>query len=193
MIRRECLQMMEHAATGRHAARRDHHLGIAAGGDRLGTFDVSRVSRDSADRAADFRREAVISTVRMKQVGRVDRHGAVKIDRNVQQPAGGLEFPQMIEQRLCAADGEGWDNDGAAAVDCALDHRAENLGGVARFVNAIAVGGFDDNEVGFRNWLGIGHHRIVVASEIAGEGNAAAGPFDVGGCGAQDVPGMTEC
>ena len=105
---------------------------------------------------------------------------------------GGLQLPQMIEQRLRAADGEGRDHDGAAALDRALDDGAEQLGGIARLVDAVAVGGFDDDVVGLRDRLRIEHHRIAVAAEITGKDDAPAAPFDVGGGSAQDVAGMPE-
>ena len=137
-------------------------------------------------------RQAMIVAMGMQQVGGVDRHRAVEIDRDLGQSPRRFQLPEVIEKGLGAADREGRDDDGATPLDGALDDRAQRLGRVDGIVDAVAIGGFDNDKVRLRNGSRIGKDRGAVAPEIPRKRDAAAAPFHVGACRAEDVARMAE-
>ena len=73
----------------------------------------------------------------------------------------------MVDQRPGTANGEGQCHHRPATLDGAFDHSAECLDGISRFVAPVAVGGLDHHVVRFRHGLGIVHHGIVAAAQVA--------------------------
>jgi CheY-like chemotaxis protein len=80
-----------------------------------------------------------------------------------------LEHLDQVHQRLRASDGEGGNEDDAAARRRAVDHRRELLGRVAVVVQAIAIGRFHHQEVGAVGGHRRPQHRIVRPAEVARE------------------------
>src|SRR3546814_6263294 len=91
--------------------------------------------------------DLMIGAMGVKQVGGVDGHRAVEVDRNRGQTTGRLQFPKMVEQRLGSTDGEGGDQNGSTTRDRPLDDAAKRFGRVGRAVDAVAVGRFDDDVI----------------------------------------------
>ena len=81
-----------------------------------------------------------------------------------------LEALQPVDHFLDAADRERRDDQLAAARDAAVDDRRQPLAVVVGLVQPIAVGRFDEQDVGARaTGDGIGKHRPAVAAEVAAE------------------------
>lgn len=72
----------------------------------------------------------------------------------------------MIEQRLCAPDRKGRDDDGAAALDGALDDLAERFGGIGRIVEAVSVGRFNDDVICFGDSCRVRKDWVAVAAKV---------------------------
>src|SRR3546814_19718498 len=134
----------------------------------------------------------MIGATCVKQVGGVDGHRAVEVDRNCGQTTGRLQFPKMVEQRLGPTDGEGGDQNGSTTRDRPLDDAAKRFGRVGRVMDAVAVGRFDDDVIRFRYGLWVGQHRIVEATKVAGENDTPSVPCDLGSRGAEDMTRMSE-
>src|SRR5712672_1467196 len=104
-----------------------------------------------------------------------------------------FELAQVVHESLGAADGEGGNDDGAAALGNTIDDGGELFGGIARL--ALAVGGFAEEDVGGDGRCGgIIENGLIVASDIAGEHDdsflAAFVDGENEGGGAENVAGV---
>ncbi|MNL54107.1 hypothetical protein D3C87_1774110 [compost metagenome] len=93
----------------------------------------------------------------------------------------------MQQQQLRTAHGECGDDDRAAARDRAADDVRQGVQHVLCAVQPVAVGGFNDQVIGFGDRLGRRHQRIVVAAQVARKHQLAAVVGDVHHRRAQDV------
>ena len=134
----------------------------------------------------------MVAGMTAEQLRGVDGHGAVEEDPETLQPASLLQLLEMEQERLRPADGEGRDDDGAATRRGPLDDLAEDLRGIDRLADAIAIGGFHHEIIRRLDRRRIGKDGIVVAAEIAGEDHALAAPGDLDDGGAENMPGMAQ-
>jgi hypothetical protein len=70
---------------------------------------------------------------------------------------------------LGTADGEGWDDDVAAAGHGFVDDGGQGLCFVVIFMVAVAVGGFHDDVVGGFDGGWVFDERLIWLAEVAGE------------------------
>jgi hypothetical protein len=83
------------------------------------------------------------------------------------------DFFQFVEQFLRAADAEGGDEQAALVAKGVFAERLQALAAVlAAFVGAVAVGAFQDHDVGAVGRLGRGQQGGVGGAEVAGEDDA---------------------
>ncbi len=83
-------------------------------------------------------------------------------------------------QLFDAADCEGGNDDAPSAGDGLLDDPGELLPVVIGFVHAVAVGGLDQQDVGFVHHRGIRQHGTTEPPEVAAEQNRPATGPDAG-------------
>ena len=129
--------------------------------------------------------------VRAVEPGRLDGHRAVHEGRQLRDAAGVLERPEMVDELLGPADGEGRDDERAAAVD-RRPHRALELVGHGRgVVTPVPVGRFHEHVVGFAQRLRVEENGHSVAAQVPREDDTPGGPVSVeierDGRGAEDV------
>src|SRR5438445_488442 len=160
-----------HAACGDDDARRLHVVDLfrfVGGAREMKLVNVERVALAILVFASEF--EIVIFAVFQIQIGSAEGHGAVDVNGEPRNALLIFELAQVIHKGLCAADGEGGNDDGAAALGYAIYDSSEEFGGIAGCVFAIAVSGFAEKYVrvrGGRGW--IIQDGLVVAADIAGE------------------------
>ena len=83
---------------------------------------------------------------------------------------------EFVEQFLGAADAERRDEDGALVFQCVVDRGLQaHLASAAVFVHAVAVGAFEDEDVGVLRRVGGWKQRAVRGAEVAGEDDAGGG------------------
>ncbi|KIU01747.1 hypothetical protein QU38_00020, partial [Staphylococcus aureus] len=90
-IRREALEMVEHAAARRHSTGRDDDLRGGVGGEFFGFFHFAHIVRDPARRFTLGACQAMLVHEIAHQPARVDRQRAVEEDRDVAQTAFGAQ------------------------------------------------------------------------------------------------------
>ena len=86
-----------------------------------------------------------------------------------------LDLAQKIEHLLGAAHGEGGNDHVAAAVERPLQHFGEGAGVVEAhlFVEAVAVGGFDDEHIGAFHALRVAQKGLACVAHVAAENDLA--------------------
>ena len=117
----------------------------------------------------DGRAEAF--AVKAEDVGGGDAEGAVDKDIDVGEEVGGFESVEGIDDFLCAANGEGWDDEFAFLFGAGVEdgHEEFFLGVFNGGVETVAVGGFHDEVVDLGEGFGIFEDSFVVAAYVAGE------------------------
>ena len=164
-------QVVQHAAAGGHAARRDHDsraatrcelLGLLRGGDCLETRGRERVhlTRGGSQVRVEF------SDTRRVVPECLRRHRAVHIDRQHGNPMLSLQAAQPVEHLLDASDREGRDHQFAAAGGRALDYVRQLRARIIGLVITITVGRFHEHNVGGDGVRRVGKDRPVVTTEI---------------------------
>ena len=94
----------------------------------------------------------------------------------------------MKQHALNASDRERRDDHRPAAADGVGDDLGKGVGGVSLVVLPVAIGGLDQKIVGAFDRHRVDHRRVAVAADVAGEDDGGAGPIDLDGRRAQDVP-----
>ena len=179
-------------SAGHHPAGGDDDLGHGIGSQFLGPFGIADIFDHPAHGAGVGGAQPVFADMAVEQDAGIDGHRAVQIDRDGRQPAGTFQPPQMPGQQLGAADRKGGNDHGAAAPDGTLDNIMQQVGDVAAFVQAVAIGGFQQEKIGAADRVGIRQQRIVLAAQIAGKHDAPALPVERDGRRAEDVAGPAE-
>ena len=166
-IRRIEFQMVKDTASGRHAAGRDDDLGHRVMVERLGLLAVVDIGGDAAGRPALVLAELVARRMLAEEFARINRHRAVEIDGDVGDARGRLQLVDVIEERLGPPDGKGRDEDSSAALGGAVDDVGEGILRVALAMPPVAIGGFQQEEVGLRDAHRGIHDRITGAAKVA--------------------------
>jgi hypothetical protein len=122
----------------------------------------------------------------------VDGHRAVEKDRYVAEASGRLDSFEIIQQRLNAPDGKSRNDNGAATFCRRADDLFDRALRIGPRVQAITIGRFDDQVICFRQRFGLDHDRVIVPSQVTGEGNRCALPLQLERSGPEDVPGMAK-
>ena len=131
-------------------------------------------------------------------VGGGDAERAVDKDIDVGQEFGMLEAVEGIDDFLCAANGEGGDDEFAFLLGAGVEHGHEEflLGILEGIVDAVAIGGFHDEVVDLREGFGVFEYVFAVSAYVAGvaqlDDAAAVAYFEVHTATAQDVAGIVE-
>src|SRR5262245_41994659 len=100
---------------------------------------------------------------------------------------------EKVNDRLRAADGEGGDDDLAAAVGGTLHHVAKLIGGFVDWLVCVpAVSTFGDDEIRSRQRFRVVQDRQADAAEIAGEGDTLVAKSQMNCCGTQQMARVTE-
>ncbi len=182
-----------------HAGGGDDDGRLFGGGDGFRFFDGFGEGEplgldDRPGRAAQGLRFVVeIFGIHLEDAGDGVGHGAVDVDGDGGDFAAVAQMDEVVDDFLGAAEGEGGDEDLAAAGEGAHDAFAEFLAGVEGVVvEAVAVGGFGDDDVDVLELDGVVQEGQVAAAEIEDEGEAqeiaaVVGDFDEGEGGAEDV------
>ena len=160
------------------------------------SFHGAVIAHPFAEEVSRLDFEAFRSGVLGVELGHVDRHRAIEVDGHRGQPPVVHEAAEDGEDELGACDGEGGDEDDASLREGALKAPAmvfEGGGGV----EAVAVGGLDDQGVAGDQGVGVGVDGRVVATKVAGEDEGlvravVAGGADFDERGAEDVAGAVE-
>ena len=119
-------------------------------------------------------------------------HRAIEEDRNVRQPARGFQPLKVKQQALRPPDGKGRNDHRAAAADRIADNLRQGVCRIALVVPTVAIGRFDHEIVGTIDRYRIDHGGVIVSAEIAGEDDRGAGPIELDGGCAEDVPGAPQ-
>ena len=173
-VRQAELQVVEHAAAGRHPARRDDDAG------EVHAHDILRLLA-RGDRGEASRGRAVVLHVGIELAAAaavvaqgLGRHGTVEEDRLHGDPALLLETANPVEHFLDAPDRERRDDESPAALHRVTDDSCQLFAIVFRRVLPIAVGGFEEEHVRLLDPRRVRQDRAVVAAEISAEQNRAA-------------------
>ncbi|MNJ37272.1 hypothetical protein D3C77_320830 [compost metagenome] len=126
--------------------------------------------------------------MRVQKVGGVDRHRTVQVDGRQADPPGLLQPPDVVQERLGPADGEGGDDHGPAARGGSFYDLAQGFRGVPGIMAPITIGRFHDHIVGLLPRLGIDHGGVAITAEITGEEYLRSVPGHLGGSRPEDVP-----
>lgn len=136
--------------------------------------------------------------VEPENVGGSNGEWAVNEDFHGWQVVGVAQFLERIHDFLCATDGKRWDDEFAPAFGaCVLNHHHQILFGLVNGgVQAVAIGGFGNDVIGLREFLGVGENGFVVAADVAGVAesllSSAFFKSDEDGGAAEHVPGVQE-
>ncbi len=195
-------EMVKDATAGDHAAGGNNDAGSFDGVDGLGFLDGAGemealdVEGIAAVLLVACELQVVIFLVLEVEVSGAEGHGAVNVDGDFGDALQLLELVEIKHKGLRAADGEGGNDDGAAALGDAIDDVGEKVEGIAAGMLAVAVGGFAEEQI---DLLGDGRSGVVqdgliVAADVAGEDDDGLlaiigdGEFEAGG--AEDVAGV---
>lgn len=141
------LEVVKDAAAGAHARAGDHDggalmvvdgFGLFGGGGEAGVLVIEEEAVVAQDGLGFVVEQARIRAVEL--AGFVG-HGAIEEDGEPGHAAGLGEFAKEVEHGLCAADGEGGDEDLLFLPDCFFDDGGEFVDGLGEWaVVAVAVG-----------------------------------------------------
>ena len=191
-VGRERLEMVQHPAAGRHAARGHDHQGPVAQVQGLGVLGRVDVARRRGHRGALLERQAMLAEMAAVDLGHVGRHRTVQEDRDIGDGALRLQARYQPQDRLRAADGERWDDDHAAACRRGVDRIGEFGLRIDGRMTAIPVGGLDHERIGGGGDPRRQHDRIVRAADVAREQDAALRGLETDHRRAQNVAGGGE-
>ena len=193
--------MMADASGVAHpASRHDDGAGPEAG-DRLALLD----GRGEADVAALEGIAVVRHVLQIPQMGREDVRGAdrerrVQEDRCLRNLALAHERREVEQQLLSPFDGEGGDQQVAAAPQRPLDLFGQNLAALLKGhprPRPVAVGGFAEHVVQVLGRFRLREKQLVVGPDVAGKQQAQHALFAIAGRNLQfdggrpeDVPGI---
>ncbi len=122
----------------------------------------------------------------------VDSHRAVEKDWQHLEVTTVFQLPQIVQQRLGPTDCKGWNDDGPAAANGAINYLAQRLRGIAPIMSSITVSRLDHKIVRLQYRLRVRHERIVEASEIARKNHPPTTPTKLDGSGPQDMAGTPQ-
>ncbi len=169
--------MLQDTAACRHAACRDHNRLVLRFRDAkrlLDRFDDGHARRvEDAD--LPLARCSVIEVgIELVQsfcieLERAGSHRAVDVDWQDRDTLLLFKTLDPINHFFGAANGERRNDDLATAIEGIVDDRVERGSVIVRRMDAIAIGRFDEEGVGARNWRGIRQDRPPVAAEVAAE------------------------
>src|SRR6267142_1925575 len=145
-VRQPLRQMVQYAATGHHSARGNNDAWSLNAVDCFGVVGRSRQMKLMHVQwiviAGGFQLgeiEIVVILIFNVEIGGAECHRTIDVDRNVWNFAVVFQLPQVVHKSLRAPDGEGRNDDGAAALDHTI-YDARKFGSwVAGFVLTIAV------------------------------------------------------
>jgi hypothetical protein len=125
-------------------------------------------------------------------------HRRIDVDLERRQTLAAHQIGQEVDDFLGAADGEGGHDQVAVGVARALEGRNDFVLGFRKgAVQAVAVGRFDEQHVGFgHDLLGVVQHRAAGHAEVAGKNQFARPAFaadrHLQPGGTEDVAGVME-
>lgn len=147
---------------------------------------------DATHRLAFAWGQPVFTAKSLIQHRRICRHGAVQIDRQVRNRAALFKAREVIHQQLGTAHGKGRNQSNAMAQGCAGDDVSQLLFGVFGWVQAITVGGFNEQVVGLFDELRGEHDRVVETAQVTGKYPGGTVGDDLHGCRPKDVTGRPQ-
>ena len=101
---------------------------------------------------------------------RVNRHRAVHVNAHLRsEPPGIFQLGEVIDHKLRAPHGKGWNDDSTAARQSPLHNIAQRVFRRLRIVLAIPVSRFDEDVICRRRRHRIRQQRIAVAANVARE------------------------
>ena len=165
----KALQVMQDASAGQHAAGgNDDHRALARV-QRLGLFDRVHARGNLEHGAAIGAADVMFFMMPVVDLGRVHRHRAVEIDRNIGNVAPPHQTRDMQHQPLCTAHRKRRDQRRAATGKGAFQDRCQFGLGIDIGMRAVSVGGFANQHIGPAKRFRRPHQRIRVMSQIAAE------------------------
>ena len=165
-------QIVQYASTGGHPTRGDDDGGL--GGYRqvlrlLRGGHAGEATGHEPGQLAAVLHELRIQLARPVAIKRqrFGGHRAVQIDRQDRNPLLVLELLDPVEHFFDAANREGGDDHASVGCRGVLDDARQALAVVVELMDAVAVGGLDQQHVGCwdRSW--ILQHRAVVPSQVS--------------------------
>ena len=186
-------QVVQHPPAGGHATGRQNHFGAMALGQGFGVLHALDHHRHVLHGLHLGRAQAVPIGVVAKQIGGVDRHGAVQVNRQmVRHQALRLQGGDGVQDGLRPAHRKHRNHHHAGSGSGTLQSGGQLGQSVFVRVDPVAIGGLDQHRVGrwrVLRWL---HDQVIGAAQIAAEQNAPLADFEQQTAGAQNVPGRTE-
>src|SRR3569832_2204675 len=183
---------MQHAATGRHSARRNDHGRNPVAIDLLRLLGRCSWPRNGADSACFGSSQAMVFRMRPEYLAGVHGHRAVEEDRQVRDALGHLQMVEMVEEQLRPAYREGGYDNRAALVRGCVDDLSQRVLGVGWWMLPVAVCGLDNEVVRLGDRLGRPHSVIFWPPQIARKEKTPTHPHKKHHRGAQDVPCVSE-
>lgn len=161
--------MVQYSTTAGHSTRGDDHAGVAHVIQLDGFVHSANKLRAFINHLALGRVEPVLLVVSGKDLGCLDRHGAVQVDRHLRYPALGHDLLDKVKQHLCPTDGErGHQHDPAPACGFGDNFRQFCLR-VCLGVEPVPVSGFAHQHIRPADGLRWPHDHVVLAADIAAE------------------------
>ena len=161
-------------------------------GNRLRLLDRADHRGRVAERVRFGRRQPVFEDMVTIDLGYVGGHRAVDEYRHARHPARRLQARDGVQDLLRAADGEARHHDHAAAREGFVEQRGEFVLGVRLRMQPVAVRRLDDQVVRMRGRQRRLHDRVVIAAEVAREGQHLVIPVHHDARRAENVPGRQQ-
>ncbi len=186
-------QVMQNTAAGGHAAGCQNDHGAMPLDQGFGLFWRFNHGGHMVHGLNFLRTQAVFTHVPFKEGRGVNRHGAVqKYGQAVRNFAAVFELCNAVQNGLRSAHRKHWHHSNAATGRNFFQGGAQFGIDVFKGVNAIALGGLNENGIGLWRCVWRVHQAVVGATQIAREQNAFARHFQQQTAGTQDVAGGAE-
>ena len=183
---------MEDPASAQHARAGHHDEGAAPPVQRLRLVDASHQTHPAEGLTALLDGKTVVGRVAHVQLGDVDRHRAVEVDRHLRQLSAVDELVDRVQDRLRSPHGEGGHHQHASPAQGAASDLTQVLLQIGIGMIAVPVRPLHHDPISRGRALRGRDQRSIVAAEVAGEEKPRALPCDrQAGC-AQDVSGRLE-
>jgi len=137
----------------------------------------------------------VVVRVALEEPEGADGHGRIHVDRDGRDAVRARQFVQEVDQLLGPLDRKGRNDDHAPPLDPRADQVPQVLGHGVVPVDAIPVGGLQDQPVSLLERFGVAQDGRILAAQVAREDQTPDGVRGEGQLNAgraQDVPGIPE-
>ena len=179
---------MQHTSSRGHPACRNDHRRIAQTIKFARIFDRAYHFGHLEHPCAFLGTQAVLQTMAVVNLGHVDGHRTVQINRNVRYDASLLQSVQCQQEFLSPSNCEGWYDDNATTGDCAADDAPEFVIRIDPFVQTIPVSRLDHEVIRPFDCCRRKHDAIMGTPKIPGKQHGLACRRDFGRSGTQNMP-----